>query len=734
MISRTQVGKVRRIDLNRDAEEGDDAFTAFEPSQPGTAEIASMREDLWKRLARGLSGKQVSVLRYHFLEGLTQAEIAERLHLSPSAISLILKGLLLQLAASENKTALLTEFLDLQEDAGVEFRSEIRPVKPPATGRVERPVGPKGLYRSEIRRMASVVDAGEVRAQKDFWRRQTGWERIEVEIGVGGGAYLIKRAKALRKRVPPSGIVGIELPESMDPDGRAFRPQLEQRLGENSGLPMRVVYADASSEFGDLFAEGQVSEIYIFYPYSQTPYRANLDPAAQPVWETFFSRLAPGGTIHVVTDSANYAEALARTFEKFDGRGEVNIKMWQGDDLPVDFPSMYESPLKPDQISGVAGYLTLSKPKEDPRSQFSARSEVRKTTLGSGRVKARVRKLKGRHSRSRLSKRIQGYVVAPDFEKLYTERVDALIQASEEFAWLESERYQGIRADSESGGVLVGSSFEMIADLVHRYGKGRKKILEVGPGNGLTAFLLAELSEADVTSIEIDRDRFDYVKRFEAYMRDVKGIKYPNLRFVQGDFLQHGVRDYDLIYFFYTAPPALRRTFPYRIIRKLNREMKPSSVFIGPAMSFQGTWGRKQNQTFLAKQKRLICSETEIGPVPGVMVLTATTDTGFESLKPAELKSDLVSARSETRTPEPDGYVGRTWPLVDAAYAVDGKWIEYTGDTRQEILPGGTTLTFAAENLDRDWQREFLELRTVIAKMRHEILRILSKQYPNVVN
>ncbi|MDD5218113.1 MAG: histidine phosphatase family protein, partial [Candidatus Omnitrophica bacterium] len=126
MINRTQVGKIHRVDLSRDADAEDEPLTFFEPSQPGTAELTMMREDLWRKLTQGLSKRRAAILRYRFLEGLTQAEIAERLHLSPSAVSLILKGILLDLAASENKTALLTEFLDLQDDAVIEKRSEMR--------------------------------------------------------------------------------------------------------------------------------------------------------------------------------------------------------------------------------------------------------------------------------------------------------------------------------------------------------------------------------------------------------------------------------------------------------------------------------------------------------------------------------------------------------------------------------------------------------------------------------
>ncbi|HTL46912.1 MAG TPA: proline dehydrogenase family protein [Verrucomicrobiae bacterium] len=153
--------------------------------------------------------------------------------------------------------------------------------------------------------------------------------------------------------------------------------------------------------------------------------------------------------------------------------------------------------------------------------------------------------------------------------------------AKMEFAFLYPEENKKLKPYGE-GGVLLASPLTSLEEMLRIFPmKAGQKILDVGGGDGLSSYFMAIASGAHVTSIEIDPARFEYLKAFESFLAG-KGLRF-NVSFVNADFLEHPIGEYDLIYFYFTEPQKYKGRFGGLVVDKLEKELKPRQLFISPA-------------------------------------------------------------------------------------------------------------------------------------------------------
>ncbi len=200
----------------------------------------------------------------------------------------------------------------------------------------------------------------------EFWK-QFGRDRIVVDIGLGDGRFLIRTAK---EQIGNNGLVvglDIPVPQKMPNEIQALRGQFATNLKAEGPLEnLRVLFPAAGGiNFTDLFAENQIDEIYLFFPY---PYSLEeslgsfIDPGTSLIWRDFLSRLKPGGSLHLVTDSKDYAAKVQETLRKepdLDAMAEV-FEESQMSNIPPSFPRSFISPVT-DHVAETAVYLKITR-------------------------------------------------------------------------------------------------------------------------------------------------------------------------------------------------------------------------------------------------------------------------------------------------------------------------------------------------------------------------------------
>lgn len=177
-----------------------------------------------------------------------------------------------------------------------------------------------------------VVDAdGRLDAPAWFGRRAP----LRLEIGSGMGETTAELAAAesdcdhLAVEVYPPGLA-----------------QLAMRADERGLDNLRLLRADAIDVLTDLVAPGSLAGLRVFYPDPWPKRRHHKRRLIQPASVTLMaSRLAPGATLHLATDVADYAEHM---LEVVDGE-----------------------PLLDNPHGGFA-----PRPPWRPRTKFEARAEV----------------------------------------------------------------------------------------------------------------------------------------------------------------------------------------------------------------------------------------------------------------------------------------------------------------------------------------------------------------------
>lgn len=157
-------------------------------------------------------------------------------------------------------------------------------------------------------------------AQQDAWDRQ--WPKIGadvsddrldpvawfgrdapliLEIGSGTGTATAAMAKA----EPHVNLIAVEV----------YRPGLAQLLQqiERDGIPnIRVLRGDAMDVLENMIEPESLTGVRVFFPDPWPKVRHHKRRLLQPpTFALIANRLKPGGVLHVATDHAEYAEAIA---------------------------------------------------------------------------------------------------------------------------------------------------------------------------------------------------------------------------------------------------------------------------------------------------------------------------------------------------------------------------------------------------------------------------------------
>ncbi|MDE3001172.1 MAG: tRNA (guanosine(46)-N7)-methyltransferase TrmB [Gemmatimonadota bacterium] len=128
---------------------------------------------------------------------------------------------------------------------------------------------------------------------------------LVVEIGFGTGEFLVDRALAH----PEMNFVGIE--RSWVSVQRLFR-----RLERNQPKNVRVVHGGADFVLERLFSTESITHVYINFPDPWPKERHHGRRLIQPAFvQVLAERLAPGGTVTVATDHAEYASWISEILD-----------------------------------------------------------------------------------------------------------------------------------------------------------------------------------------------------------------------------------------------------------------------------------------------------------------------------------------------------------------------------------------------------------------------------------
>ena len=129
---------------------------------------------------------------------------------------------------------------------------------------------------------------------------------IVIELGCGKGEYTV----ALAERDPSRNYIGIDIKGARM--WRGAKTATERQIGNAGFLRTRIEFINS------LFAEGEVSEIWITFPDPQLKTRRAAKRLTSPEFLACYARLlAPDGKIHLKTDSKHlyaYTQAVIDRF------------------------------------------------------------------------------------------------------------------------------------------------------------------------------------------------------------------------------------------------------------------------------------------------------------------------------------------------------------------------------------------------------------------------------------
>ena len=124
---------------------------------------------------------------------------------------------------------------------------------------------------------------------RDFFKND---KPIVLELGCGKGEYTV----GLAQRFPEKNFLGIDIKGARF--WRGAKTALEEKLNNAAFLRSQIELVD------HLFAEGEVSEIWITFPDPQIKYKRTKHRMTNPEFlERYKKILVPGGLINLKTDS-----------------------------------------------------------------------------------------------------------------------------------------------------------------------------------------------------------------------------------------------------------------------------------------------------------------------------------------------------------------------------------------------------------------------------------------------
>lgn len=165
---------------------------------------------------------------------------------------------------------------------------------------------------------------------RDFFRND---RPIVLELGCGKGEYTV----ALAERDPSRNYLGIDIKGARM--WRGAKTATERGLANVGFLRTRIEF------IGSLFAEGEVSEIWITFPDPQLKTRRAGKRLTSPLFLTRYARLlAADGRIHLKTDSKHLYGYTKAVIDRF------------GLPLEADVPDLYGSGCADETLSVKTAY------------------------------------------------------------------------------------------------------------------------------------------------------------------------------------------------------------------------------------------------------------------------------------------------------------------------------------------------------------------------------------------
>lgn len=130
---------------------------------------------------------------------------------------------------------------------------------------------------------------------------------LTVDIGFGNGDQLL----TLSEQLPIDNFIGIELYKK----GIA---NLIRKIKHNDIKNIKIIYADAKEVLQKFFTDGSIFKVQIFFPDPWPKLRHHKRRLInQDFIEIIKHKLLPTGTLHIATDSDNYANHIIKVMQTF---------------------------------------------------------------------------------------------------------------------------------------------------------------------------------------------------------------------------------------------------------------------------------------------------------------------------------------------------------------------------------------------------------------------------------
>ncbi len=150
---------------------------------------------------------------------------------------------------------------------------------------------------------------------------------VVLEIGFGNGETLVEQAAA----APEKDFVGVEVHEP-----GVGHCMLKAKAAGTSNL--RVIMHDAIEVLRHQVPVGSLSRLNLYFPDPWPKKRHHKRRIVQPgLLDLVADRLVPGGTLHIATDWANYAEHIDEVLAQSDRFRCAERREHDGDE-PLDRP------------------------------------------------------------------------------------------------------------------------------------------------------------------------------------------------------------------------------------------------------------------------------------------------------------------------------------------------------------------------------------------------------------
>lgn len=126
--------------------------------------------------------------------------------------------------------------------------------------------------------------------------------RLEIEIGVGKGAFLLERAQ----QCPYTDFLGVEY-------ARAYAAYTADRIRRAGLRNVKMLCADAKKLVEAQLPAGSAWRVHVYFPDPWPKRRHNRRRLIQPIFVNHIRRiLKPGGQLLIVTDHREYFEQIIR--------------------------------------------------------------------------------------------------------------------------------------------------------------------------------------------------------------------------------------------------------------------------------------------------------------------------------------------------------------------------------------------------------------------------------------